>query len=422
MSKVLFFMDYGKDCHTGYATVSRNLKKHIKNHYKDSLQIDVCAINHFGEPYTEEDGTFVFSAKRSDVKNDDFGRFIFLKVLAEDDSYDAVFIIQDLGIIQPIIPVMQSILDKRKSENKKRFKSIFYFPVDCKLFPVLVKGLEFFDQIVTYTDFGKKEVLKLRPDLKGRVLAVPHGNNFSDFHPLDTKEVIEFRESFFGENAYKFIVTNVNRNQPRKDIPNTIFAFIEAKRLIKESKLDIDLFLYLHCHPKDPKGNDIRAIMLQTDLLEDVDYKLLPKEWEHNLCSREELNKIYNSSDVFLTTTLGEGWGLSVTEAMSAKLLTIVPYNTSLMEISGFGSRSYTLNTMIPYCGKEDNIIREQTDYVEVAEKIYNISIAMLSKNNDKDVLILETWDKINKSYEYAKTLDWGIVAKRWIEIFKNTL
>ena len=421
MSKVLFYMDYGKDCHTGYATVSRNIKKHLKNYFKDAVQIDVCAINHFGNSYTEDDGTFVFSAKRSDIKNDDFGRFVFLKILAEDDSYDAVFIIQDLGIIQPIIPVMQSILEKRKSENKKRFKTIFYFPVDCVLFPVLVKGLEFFDHIITYTEFGKKEVLKLRPDLLGKIKAIPHGNNFSDFHPIEQAEKEGFRKFFFEENADKFIVTNVNRNQPRKDIPNTIFGFIEAKKMAKESGYDIDLFLYLHCHPKDPKGNDIRAIMLQTQLEEDVDYKLLPKVWEHNLCSRKELNQIYNASDVYLTTTLGEGWGLVASEAMSAKLPCILPYNTSLMEMSGFGSRAYMLRTMIPYCGKEDNIIREQTDYVEVAEKIIGVAIAK-RYGNENDVLKMELNSKIEKSYNYVQSLDWGIVCKKWIEIFKSTI
>ena len=68
-------MDYGKECRTGFATVSKNIKKELKKSFGDDLQLHICAVNHFGENYTEDDGTIVLSAKRSDVRSDDFGRF-----------------------------------------------------------------------------------------------------------------------------------------------------------------------------------------------------------------------------------------------------------------------------------------------------------------------------------------------------------
>ena len=49
----------------------------------------------------------------------------------------------------------------------------------------------------------------------------------------------------------------------------------------------------------------------------------------------EVLNYIYNSSDVVVSTTLGEGWGLSSTEAMATKTPIVFPNNTSLTEIVG---------------------------------------------------------------------------------------
>ena len=49
----------------------------------------------------------------------------------------------------------------------------------------------------------------------------------------------------------------------------------------------------------------------------------------------EALNAVYNCADVFFTTTLGEGWGLTMTEAMSAGTPVIAPDNSSIPEILG---------------------------------------------------------------------------------------
>ena len=248
----------------------------------------------------------------------------------------------------------------------------------------------------------------MRPELKGKIKVVPHGNNSKDFYPTDASE---FRKSYFGENADKFIITNVNRNQPRKDIPNTIFGFIEALE-IWDSSLPKP-FLYLHCHPKDPMGWDIRAIMLQTKLEEDVDYKLLPKEFEDSMAETETLNKIYNASDVFLTTTLGEGWGLTFSEAASCKVPVIAPNTTSFMEMSSYGKNAYMLNTIYPYCHTNDNVIREQTDIYEIAETLLQVAKDKYSHSKDLQ-------DKITRNYDWVKKLEWQEVCKKWIEYFKE--
>jgi intein/homing endonuclease len=303
--KILCLFDYV--ARTGFGTVSKNIVQEIKKHYGEKLKLDIIAINYFGEPY-EEDNINVISARRNDVNDDPYGRYFFLKVLKENKDYDGVFICQDLGVIVPFIEIMQHIKAERKENNEKSFKSIFYFPVDCHIIYELTRNLEFFDLLVTYTEFGRKEVLKFKPELKTKLKVLPHGNNSKDFYPLPEDEKIKFRKEFFGENADKFIVTNVNRNQPRKDIPNTIFGFVEATK-----NWDKDLpkpFLYLHMHPNDPMGWDIRAILMQTDLKEDIDYKIYPKEFEEMGADVSVVNKIYNASDVYITTTLGEGWGL----------------------------------------------------------------------------------------------------------------
>jgi len=383
--RVLCLFDYV--ARTGFGTVSKNIVKELKKHYGKSLHLDIVAINYFGEPYYEDENTYVISARNNDVNDDPFGRYFFLKVLNESNDYDGIFICQDLGTIVSFLEVLEHIKQEKKDNNKKVFKSIFYTPVDCRIIYLLVRKLEIFDTLVTYTEYGRKEINRIRPELKVKV--VPHGNNPKEFYPLSPEEIQAFRKEYFGDNADKFIITNINRNQPRKDLPNTIFGFIEAKKIWNPSLPKP--FLYLHTHPKDPMGWDIRGIMLQTDLVEDEDYKLLPKEFEEAGSSTEMVNKIYNASDVYLTTTLGEG---------------------SFMEMSGYGKNAYMLETIYPYVHTNDNAIREQTDIMEVGENILQVA-------KDKYSNSLDLKQKIEQNYKWVQKLDWKEVCKSWIEYFK---
>jgi len=407
--KILCLFDYV--ARTGFGTVSKNIKKELKRSFGESLQLDIVAINYFGEPYREDDGTYVVSARVSDINEDPYGRFFFLKLLKESNDYDGIFICQDLGVIVPFIEVLEHIKMEKKEEKKKSFKSIFYFPVDCDIIYELTRGLEFFDLLVTYTEYGRKEILKHKPELKTKLKVIPHGNNVKDFYPISNEEKIKFREEFFQENSNRFIITNLNRNQPRKDLPNTIFSFIEAKEIWPENLPKP--FLYLHCHPKDPMGWDLRGIMIQTNLVEDEDYKLLPKEFELEMAEVDVVNKIYNASDVYLTTTLGEGWGLGYSEAASCRVPIIAPYSTSFMEMSNYGKNAFMVYNLYPYCNVNDNVIRQQTDIFEIADKIVEVAKKLYS--NDKEID-----EKVERNMLWVRNLEWSKVTKSWVDYFKQ--
>jgi glycosyltransferase involved in cell wall biosynthesis len=400
--RILYLGDYV--ARTGFATVNKNIVRELKKHYGEALQLDIVAINYFGEPYYEDDNTYVISARLNDVKDDPFGRYFFLKMLKESNEYDGIFICQDLGVIVPIIELIDSIKAEKREKNQKGFKSIFYFPVDCSLIYELTKGLQFFDVLVTYTEYGRGEVLKQRQELKGKIKVLPHGNNSKDFYPLPEDEIAKFRKEYFGENADKFIISNINRNQPRKDIGCTIIGFKEYLEINPNS------FLYLGMNSQDPLGNDLRIVINQLGLKEDIHVKFLPKEYEKTGgVSIEILNLIYNASDIFVTTTLGGGWELTVTEAMACRLPIIAPKNTSLIEI-GNGRVTYLEDYELRV--GTDNIIRQSSFSSELAEKIDFINKKILS--NDKDLISM-----LDNAQLFVGSLEWSIVCKRWIEYFK---
>ncbi|MFY8161616.1 MAG: glycosyltransferase [Candidatus Kapaibacteriota bacterium] len=399
--KILALFDYNS--FTGFATVSKNLVQNWKQEYGNKMQLDIVAVNYFGDNYSEGDNIRVISAKKKDIVKDDFGRYVFMATLKSSD-YDLIFILQDLGVIVPCIKFLKEIQNEKKISGKKQFKSIFYFPVDFALTPNLAVGLEFFDYLATYTEYGKSQVLRLNPKLIKKLDVIPHGNNSQDFYPLPKDETLAFRKEYFGDNSNKFIVTNINRNQSRKDIPTTIFGFLEYWE-----EYNKNAFLYLHMNWKDPMGWNLKTILSQTPLREGVDYMFPSEENASKGASIELVNKIYNASDMYINTCTGGGWELGITEAMATKLPVLIPNHTSLKEIGGSGKRAYMLDTLYPIVAQVDNIIRLQSDLYEIAEKIN-----LIKEEKDKNS---ETYQKkVEGAYQYVSSLKWSDIAKKFVK------
>ena len=395
---------------TGFSTVSKNLISNWKRQFGDNLKIDIVAVNYFGEDYSEGPNVRIISAKRKDIAKDDFGRYVFMRSLADID-YDLMFILQDLGVIIPLVPHLKKILEDKKTAKRKLFKSIFYFPVDFALTPNLSVGMEFFDQLVTFTEYGRKMVLNLKPELKHKIRVIPHGNNMKNYFPIESKEELStFRKTFFGDNADKFIVGCINRNQSRKDIPTTIFGFMEYWENHNKNA-----FLYLHMDPKDPMGWDLRTILKQTPLIEGVDY-MFPIETEQGYkgTSIEAMNRIYNSLDVFLTTATGGGWELTVTEAMACKVPTIVPRHTSFQILGGENAeRTYYTETLYPIVAMVDNIIRFQSDLYEIADTLHLIETQLKKQESKLN-------NKVEAAYKFVESLDWKDISKKFADDIKR--
>ncbi len=415
---ILMLSDYGKEVITGFATVANNIVKNLKRHYGHNLLIDIVAINYFGKPYKEyfTDGekrmnatVNVIGAQVNDPNKDDFGRVVFGQLL-NDGNYDGIFIIQDITVVTPFIPVLQKIKQDKKDGGKKLFKSVFYFPVDCILIDGLLNDIEFFDTLVTYTEYGREQVCKIRPDLRKKLQVVYHGTDTNIFYPLPEEEKKRFRYEYFQENAEKFIVNNTNRNQWRKDIPCTMLGFQHAKEIWPEY-LPAP-FLYLHMHPEDPKGWQIRQIARYLNLIEGKDY-MLPRYAENGPLM---MNNLYNASDVYLTTTQAEGWGLGITESFAAQLPVICPSHTSLKEISQSGANAFVMDTLFPVINTEDNIIRDQVDYMEVAGKLEHVATMKVLTHVGE---LEEMGKKVERAYKWVNKYTWAIVCERWIEYFK---
>ena len=199
---------------------------------------------------------------------------------------------------------------------------IGYMPVDGgHLDPAAMRELNKLHAAVWYTNYGHREAVKA--GFKGKRHVIPHGIDTGMFQPARREEARRLLDLNVPKNA--FIVGNLNRNQPRKRLDLSIQIFAGW---IKQHRVS-NAFLLLHCAQKDT-GWDLRRVAA----FHGVSDRLLLTGADdiRGMQSKRHLQLIYNSLDVQITTTLGEGWGLTTMEGMACGIPQIVPDSSALAE------------------------------------------------------------------------------------------
>lgn len=386
MKKVLFYCD-SPTVITGFGNVARNIINQIRK--TEKYEINVCGINYYGDPYDRNVYPYpIWPAMAVGKESDVYGRNRFLELIGVLKP-EIVFLLQDTFIVETF---MSNLL---KLQEMLKFKTIYYFPIDSNPKKSWVENVvKKMNYSVTYTNYAKK--LCNMPELP----IIYHGTDKSVFKPVDATE---FRKAIFGEVASKFIVLNVNRNQPRKDLHKTFEAFAKFKKLYQNS------YLYIVAQLNDA-GGDLREIADQYGLRTGQDWNCPPANLYRSDkgIPETDLNLLYNSCDLVTTTTLGEGWGLSITESFACKKPVLAPRNTSLEEIIG---ENQERGTFIAKGGniclglQDNNRVRPVVDTTDMADKMLKIA---------KKVINIQK--KVDKAFEWVPS--WDDVGIQWADIF----
>lgn len=188
-------------------------------------------------------------------------------------------------------------------------------------------------------------------------------------------------------------------------------AFKEFKKKVPNS------ILYLHMACQDVGGDIVKmAKMLRMKEGEDIIFT------ENDFTPGqgvpvEILNKIYNASDLIVSTATGEGWGLSSIEAMAAKRPCLFPDHTTLSEIFADG-RGKLIKTggdqdHFAFVPEEPVRLRPTVHINDMADKMF-----WMYKNRSKVQNIVQ------KSYKWVnRQLTWKKhIVPQWIKLIDDAL
>jgi hypothetical protein len=147
---------------------------------------------------------------------------------------------------------------------------------------------------------------------------IPHGINEKIFFPInefmvqDHQALEAKKKAVFGDSIPEFVVFYNARNIRRKSTSDLIAAYsIFCEKIGKEKAKKCALLM--HTQVRDDNGTDLDAVK---DLLCDPEYVRVV--FHDARIAANEVNWLYNMSDVTALISSNEGWGLSLTESLMA--------------------------------------------------------------------------------------------------------
>jgi len=164
---------------------------------------------------------------------------------------------------------------------------------------------------------------------------VPHGITNQRIFKIQDKGDTKFREfeQRMGLDKYKFKILYLNRNIRRKSPGDVALAYKHMMdKLTPEQRKDC--CLVWHATPSDENGTDMRAVC--KTLLPDYPIIFTHDNHPNGSFNDEEMNFIYNSSDVYINMASNEGFGLGSCEALHTGTPIVVNVTGGLQDQCGF--------------------------------------------------------------------------------------
>jgi glycosyltransferase involved in cell wall biosynthesis len=200
-----------------------------------------------------------------------------------------------------------------------------WFPVDCEPIPAAVLAtLQQTTRGIVFSKFAQEQAQNAGID----PFYVPHGVDTKVFRMEDRQEAREILG--FPTDAFIVgMVANNKGNPPRKSFFEQIAAFTALK------KQRPDALLYLHTDDGTHGGETVNLLefcgVMRLKPKTDV---IFCDQYEYTLGFNDDyMRHIYNSMDVLMNASMGEGFGLPIVEAQACGCPVIVGDWTSMSEL-----------------------------------------------------------------------------------------
>ena len=272
-----------------------------------------------------DDVNNIMGLEDSSVKvlaNDGYGNAPLLRSIIAQEQPDAIVHFTD--------PRYWVWLYQMENELRQQMPMIFYTIWDDLPYPMYNR--EFYRSDDMLLGISKqsvnivKNVLKNHPKPDWAVKYIPHGIDEKKFFPIVNDFEFEvFKNQTLGEE-FDFVVFFNSRNIRRKNPSDIILSWKtfldqlpveQAKKCCLLMKTDI-----VH-----EAGTDLLAVINTICDPEIHKVKIVDKRF-----GDKEMNYLYNCSDVHMFMTDNEGWGLGLTESLTAGRMIIAPVQGGMQD------------------------------------------------------------------------------------------
>lgn len=277
-----------------------------------------------------------------------------------------------------------------------------------------------------------KAVDALREQAVNRLIVIPHGVDPTVYKPLEGEKYDIRKKLFQGRVApTDFLILNVSQHQKRKGLAQSLLVL----RDIKSMHSQLCPKLYLHSDSANPaEGTNLRDVAMQLELEIGADVFFGDGYFANNYatCQEHTLNRIYNTADLLLSTSYGEGWGMPLTEAMAVGLPVAGPRHTSVAEILGSGfkecgsrneeepvdflDRGILFDTLgMDMMVGDNSRLRPRIDSNDAARRIISAATAEPGSPHS-----LSSYAQRGQAWARSEFLNWDRIASEWLKLFQG--
>ena len=379
---------------TGFSRVSHS----IFGNLVDDFELEGLGINYRGDPHKYNFPIYPASTMSGNI----YGIDRLVQFITEN-RFDFIFFLNDAWVISYYLAAI------KQANLEKLPKIIVYFPVDSEHHDEdWYKDFDLVHTAVTYTTFAKNVLKESVPELNVKVL--PHGIDKKIFYRKYPNRALAKTSTFknslrqLGKAEELWVALSANRNQPRKRLDITMKGFAE---FAKDKPPFVKL--YMHCGVKDASIDIIKMArrlgieerLIITSLVSGV-----------QKVSEEKLNDLYNASDVGITTSMGEGWGLTSIEHAMTYAPQIVPNHSACKEIFE------DVGVVTPV--SEDAFVFDNTMTEGYLPTIQGVAEGLELLYSDRDYA-KELAEKAVAKFSKPQ-YQWENIAKKWKQLIEDML
>lgn len=372
--KLLWVGDAG--CPSGFARATHGVLDTLRH----SFDVTVLGINYRGDPHDYPYPIFA-AAPGGDFMG--IGRMVWMCDYIKPD----VIIIQNDGWNIP-----------EYVERVRKFKEFNHIPivavvaVDGKNFDR--RWLDGLAHVIFWTKFAQDEAK--RAGFRGPSTVIPLGVDTSIYFPQSKRQARKDRG--IEAAADSFIIGNVNRNQPRKRWDLLIRYFAEWAL----SGPILDAYLFLHTAPTGDTSIRVRELAAYYGVIERL-ILVEPPTWYG--VEDKMLATTYNCFDVNLSTTQGEGFGLTTLEAMACGVPCVLPKWSALGDWATEGALMVPCPTTAigpPYVNVIGGVA-DQAATVAALDRLYR-DRALLKEQGERALALAQQlrfqWKSVGERYD----------------------
>lgn len=330
-----------------------------------------------------------------------------LKAILDDFKADLFLGIGDLWDFGPYI----AALDEAKEKNPA-FKALLWVTIDGEfLLPSFIDLIEVWDEVVAFSKYGASE-LEVYDGRKHRVIYPGvRKESFYKFKPKDVKFNMGKRQVSPDDT---FIALAFAQNTDRKNLPATINAFSAFCRD------KTDALLLMLTDPSDPNGYDLWSLIAKNRIKGKV---VITKDISPMKgLSDEQVNLLFNVSNLNINSSIGEGAGLPLIEAQATGLIPMATdYAAAPEMIEGVGEKLQVAEYFYGLYGIKRAIVLTK-DITEKLEYYYNLWKKKDKTLEDRSKLCIKnaekfSWDKTaNQIDEELRKLSEPKKPRAWIQ------